>query len=243
MSGEDHKRWGEDLAAYMLGALRPDEREALERHLEGCKRCREELRWLEPAVNVLPETVERQEPPRQLRESLMAEVRADARRAESELPRAERRESRLAAWLRGIGLGGNGLRLAAGFAALVLVVAGVAGYMIGQDGSGGGAGGAETLEARQPNGITAMVVQEGDGGTLRLANVRDIPSDKVLEAWVQRNGKVEAVPALFVPDRHGQAETRIADMSGVEAVMVTTEPQGGSEAPTSKPIVEMAMPQ
>jgi anti-sigma-K factor RskA len=242
MSGEDHKRWSEDLAVYMLGALEPGEAAALERHLAGCERCREEMRWLEPALNVLPESADRQEPPRRLRETLMAEVRADARRAEAERPRSERRERRLAAWLRGIGLGGNGLRLAAGFAALVLVVAGVAGYMVGNDGSGG-AGGAETLEARQPNGITAMVVQEGDGGTLRLVNVRDIPPDKVLEAWVQRNGKVEAVPALFVPDRNGQAETRIADMRGVEAVMVTTEPQGGSEAPTSKPIVEMAMPQ
>ncbi len=65
----------------------------------------------------------------------------------------------------------------------------------------------------------------------------------MLEAWVEREGQVEAVPALFVPDRNGHAETTIADMSGVETVMVTEEPQGGSETPTGEPIMTMAVPQ
>ena len=33
----------------------------------------------------------------------------------------------------------------------------------------------------------------------------------------------------------------IPDMHGVEAVMVTSEPEGGSEAPTSAPIVIVAV--
>ena len=65
----------------------------------------------------------------------------------------------------------------------------------------------------------------------------------MLEAWVERDGKVEAVPALFVPDRHGEAETTIEDMTGVETVMVTKEPSGGSETPTGEPIVTMSVPQ
>ena len=64
MNAADHNRWREDLAAYMLGALERDEAAEFERHLEGCERCREEMRWLEPAVQTLPEAVERQEPPR-----------------------------------------------------------------------------------------------------------------------------------------------------------------------------------
>ena len=55
----------------------------------------------------------------------------------------------------------------------------------------------------------------------------------MLEAWVQRDGEVEPVQALFVPDREGRASTELADMDGVEVVMVTTEPKGGSETPTS----------
>jgi anti-sigma-K factor RskA len=230
MSGSDaHERWGDDLAAYLLGALDPAEAAELERHLEGCARCREEMRWLRPAVRSLPETVERREPPPALRESLMAEVRADARTAEE--PRPAR--FRFAA---------PRLRMAMAFAAAVVVVALVAGYEVGRDGSGNGAK-TTTFISRQPDGITVKMVRQGDGGTLRLANVKQLPPDKVLEAWVRREGEVEAVPALFVPDRGGRASTTIADMSGVEAVMVTAEPRGGSEAPTSEPIVTMSVPQ
>ena len=234
MSANDHSRWSDELAAYMLGALEPGEAAALERHLAECERCREELRWLTPAVQSLPEAVERQEPPRQLRESLMAEVRADARRAQGE---AAERRSWLPDWLRG-----RGLRVATGFALVALVVAAVAGYEIGKGGSGE-SGGASTLYSRQPGGISVKMVREGDGGTLKLAHVHQTAPGKVLEAWVRREGEVEPVPALFVPDRAGRASTMIADMNGVDTVMVTEEPQGGSREPTSPPIVTMSVPQ
>jgi anti-sigma-K factor RskA len=226
VNASDHTRWSEDLAAYMLGALDRDEAATLERHLAGCDRCREEMRWLEPAVQTLPEAVERQEPPRQLRETLMAEVRDDLGEAEARPAPARRRR-----WL---------LKPAMGFAVVALLVAGVVGYEVGNDGSG--EGGASTLE-RQVGDLNVKMVQEGDSGTLQLSGVHQLPPDKVLEAWVEREGEVEAVPALFVPDRHGQAETRIADMSGVGTVMVTEEPQGGSDAPTGEPIMTMAVPQ
>ena len=59
MSETEHERWSDDVAAYLLGALEPGEAAELERHLAGCERCRAELRWLRPAVELLPETVER----------------------------------------------------------------------------------------------------------------------------------------------------------------------------------------
>ncbi len=231
MSTSDHKRWSEDLAAYMLGALEPGEAAELERHLEGCERCREEMRWLEPAVHTLPESVERQEPPKQLRQSLMAEVRADAR--------AERSSPRPSRW-RGL-WATRGLRVATGFALVALVTAAAVGYEVGKDGSSEGE--SSTIVSRQEGGITVKMVSEGDGGKLHLSGVDQLPPDKVLEAWVEREGTVEAVPALFVPDRHGQAETTIEDMTGVETVMVTKEPSGGSETPTGEPIVTMSVPQ
>ena len=43
----------------MLGALEPGEAAELERHAEDCERCRAEMRWLTPAVEALPESVER----------------------------------------------------------------------------------------------------------------------------------------------------------------------------------------
>lgn len=229
MSAVDHTRWSDDLAAYLLGSLDPREATEFERHLEGCEHCREEMRWLEPALHALPEAVERQEPPPQLRESLMAEVRRDAR---AEAPADVRPAAPWRRWL---------LRPAVGFAVLALLVAGVVGYEVGKDGGDEG-GGASTI-VRQIGGMTVTMITEGDGGKLELAGVPQPPKDKVFEAWVERDGEVEAVPALIVPDRHGHAETTIADMSGVETLMVTVEPRGGSDIPTGETVMEMAVPQ
>jgi anti-sigma-K factor RskA len=236
---ENHERWNDDVAAYMLGALDPAEAAELERHLESCERCRERVRWLEPAVRMLPEEVERVEPPAPLRERVMAEVRADAAEAGAGAAEPETRtERKSGGWFSRLGGGAYGWRPLAGLAVMALALVAVTGYEIGNGGSGDGGGG-ETITSGKAPGITAEMVPEGEGGTLRLANVHQLPEEKVLEAWVQRNGEVEAVPALFVPDRDGNASTMIESMDGVEVVMVTYEPKGGSDAPTSKPVVTM----
>lgn len=239
----DHERWQDDAAAYALGALEPAETAEFERHLEGCERCQAEIRWLMPAVNALPEAAEPVKPSASLRASILGEVRRDA----AEHARAAgSHDAATRGWRRRLGdlLGGSGsrpigLRPLAALAAIALVAV-VAGYAIGTGGSDE-SGGGSTIVSRE-NGIAVKMVGEGDSGTLQLANVPQLPDDRVLEAWVQRDGEVEAVQALFVPDREGRASTQLPDMTGVEVVMVTSEPKGGSEAPTSSPIVTLSVP-
>jgi anti-sigma-K factor RskA len=232
MSAE-HERWSEDISAYVLGALEPGEAAELERHLEKCESCRAELRWLAPAVGALPESVASVEPPRRLRARLLAEVRADARGANAGANEERRGPS---AWLRPLRFGRMGWWPAAGLAALVLAVAAVVGYEVGKPGPDHGGG--VTYSARQGR-VAATVVRAGQGGALLLSNVKQLPADRVLEAWVLRQGAVEAVPSLFVPDRAGRASTTISDLDGVEIVMVTKEPRGGSERPSGRPIVSV----
>ncbi|HEX4304571.1 MAG TPA: anti-sigma factor [Solirubrobacterales bacterium] len=242
MNANEHDRLLEEVAAYAIGALDPGQVEELEKHLADCRRCQEELRWLSPAVRALPEAVERQAPPPELKQRLMAEVRADAdaeaRRARGE-ERRERAESRpgVGEWLRGLHLGGLTWKPLAGLALVVLVVAGGIGYAVGTD---GGSSGTHTTEVEPgANGIAAKVVTEGERGEVHLAGVKPLPKGRVLEAWVERDGIVEAVPALFAPDQAGRASTTIEDMKDVNTVMVTREPEGGSKKPTTAPIVEV----
>jgi len=245
MTDIDHDRWREDVAAYLLGALEPEAAAALERHAEGCEHCRAEIRWLTPALDALPESVEQLAPPRDLRERLMAEVRFEAEPADAPgaEPAAAGLFARASAWLRELGSGPMGLRPVVGFAAAVLVVAAVAGFAIGGGLGSGEDGETSTIVAGEAPGVTAKMVSEGDGGTLHLANVKQLPSDRVLEAWVQRDGEVEPVEALFVPDREGRASTELPDMDGVEVVMVTKEPSGGSATPTGEPLISVEVPQ
>jgi anti-sigma-K factor RskA len=229
MSENGHERHRNELAAYLLGALEPGEAAELERHLAGCEECRTELEWLRPAVQLLPESVERVEPPRELRGRLMEQVRSEAESAAAPRP------------ARGGGLRGWSLRPVAGLAALVLIVAAVAAYAISDGGSSDGD--TTTVVAGKSPGVTAEMVRDGESGTLHMANLHQLPRDEVLQAWVERDGRVESARTLFVPNQDGTASATIDGMDGVSTVMVTAEPRGGSVQPTGDPIVSVSMPQ
>ncbi len=229
MNETEHDRRRDDIAAYLLGALEPGEAAELERHIAGCPECEQELQRLRPAVRVLPETVERVEAPAALRSRLMEQVRSEA--AGPQAAPAAREASR---WR-------FGLRPIAGLAALALIIAAVGGYAIRDSGSGGGPKTTTVVTGHSP-GVTAEMVRAGETGTLRLANLHQLPAGKVLQAWVQRGKQVISAKALFVPNSDGTATATIDNMYGVNTVMVTAEPRGGSVQPTSKPIVSVAIP-
>jgi anti-sigma-K factor RskA len=229
MSETEHERHRDELATYLLGALEPAEAAALERHLAGCVECRTELEWLLPAVQVLPESVERVEPAPRLRQNLIEQVRAEAENAPASPSRARR-------WV----FGDWGLRPLTGLAAVVLIVAALA-YAIGTGDSGGGGKTTTVVSGHSPE-VTAEVVSQGESGTLHLANLHQLPPDEVLQTWVEREGRVESAETLFVPNQDGTASATIDDMNGVTTVMVTAEPRGGSVQPTGAPIVSVAMP-
>ena len=221
MSATDHRHWQEEVAAYLLGALEPGDAAELERHVAGCAECQADMRHLRPAVDMLPAGVEQVEPPARLRAEILGQARAGSARAgagERRMPFGRRMS--LSSW-----------RPALGLAAVVLIGATLAGYAI-RDGAE-----SMTVLAGKAPAVTAQLVMEDGSATMHLANVREMPDDRVLEAWVQRDGEVERAGGLFVPDRSGRATTTIPDMRGVEAVMVTSEPEGGSAAPTSTPMV------
>jgi anti-sigma-K factor RskA len=244
----DHDRWPDEVAAYVLGALDPEEAAAVERHLESCARCQAGLRWAMPAINALPEAVEQVEPPSSLRTKLLNEAKRDAAaRARAAAAEEGGPGARLTEWLRGSRSRPLVLSPAFGLLVIAMAVVAIAGYQVGTSGSGdGGSTGSEpvtTFKAGKAPGVVAKVLREGDGGgTLRLANVAPLDYNRVLEAWVQRGEKVMPVRALFVPDEEGRATALLPDMKGVSAVMVTIEPRGGSEEPTSTPIATIAIP-
>jgi anti-sigma-K factor RskA len=215
---EQHSVNRDELAAYALGALEPGEVDALERHLTGCNECREYLFWLDPAVDVLPASVEQREAPRRLKGALMAEVREDikaARRAERDRARADR------------GIWGTIWRPVTVVAACLVLVAGViGGYALRGD------------DETEPGSIAATLEREGDSGTLHVEALPVLPDNRVYQAWIQRDGKM--VPSTtFVVSRDGAKDVVIAgSLDGASGVYVTREPAGGSEEPTLPVIIE-----
>jgi anti-sigma-K factor RskA len=225
VSAQAHDSWRDDLAAYLLGALEPQESQRLERHLDECEECRERLEWLRTAVDVLPESVPQLEPPPDLRARLMQEVRESAAQ-----PRTDR--------ARGGGLRGWLDRPAAvALATVALIAAGVAGYELG---TGGGGASTTTLTGPQAkSGALAKLERSGDSGTLQVSGLSQLPRSQVYQAWVQRDGHMEP-SSLFAARSNGRGTAAIPHgLDGAQAVVVTVEPHGGSRQPTSSPLVSV----
>ena len=230
----------DDLAAYSLGALKPDEASALERHLESCESCRTEIRWLAPAVDLIPAGVEQLSPPDSLRENLMATVRAEAAAEAPAADAAPAREPRRARDPWWHGLRGLLMRPAVGIAALILLIAGVgAGWLLrGSDTVDQGANLVRAEPVGNATPVSATLERTGDTGTLHVQALPAIRNDEVYEIWVERAGVLEA-SNTFVLSGDGTAEAAIpGPLKGGQRIYVTREPHGGSQQPTTRPVLQ-----
>jgi anti-sigma-K factor RskA len=213
----------DDLVAFALGALDPGEEREIEAHAPSCARCTRELEALVPAVGVLGESVEQLEPPPELRERVLAEVRADVARSAAERERPpERRQRR----------GWRGLSMRPAIAVgLAIAIAAVGGYLIAGNGGGGG-----------PEERTVPVVaQQGIGGTLavgeqtsmlNLHGLGQLKGREVYQVWVAK-GQSLRPSSNFIPNGSGRAMTAVdGHLTPGTKVMVTREPHPGRVTPT-----------
>ena len=227
MATEWHRPYAEDLAAYLLDALTPEETSAFELHLAGCAGCQAEERWLRTAVDVLPSSIEQFEPPAELRQRLMGTVKAEAK-ADRDGRRPARRSFRSLI-----------LRPATAVAAVAILAAGIAGYLIGDE------GGVRTKTvAAKPIGAVPTaggeLVKNGRTTVLRVEGLPLQRRGRVYQVWLATAGGKKVIPSsLFVVDRDGHGSVAIpSGLADVQAVLVSNEPAGGSTAPTTKPVLQ-----
>jgi len=229
-----HERYRGDLAAYALGALEEREAAELRRHLADCEACRMQLRWLQPAVDLLPRSIEQLAPPAGLGKRLMATVRAEARDAGSagiEVA-APRRRREWATLIR---------RPATAVAAVALLGVGAAGgYLLHEPGESSSVITARPLPAA-PSNLAGTLEREDGSAILAMSRLPALPTNDVYEVWVKRDGTLEP-SSLFVPRRDRTAEAAVPGPLGdADAVLVTREPRGGSQHPTSPPLLRAVL--
>lgn len=235
MTARDHERFADDVGAYLLGALEPDEEEAFEAHLDTCDACRQEVVRLEVARDALPKAVDQVAPPDSLKTSLMETVRSDAA-AGRHAP--TRRRSR---W-RDVVLGCP--QFAAAAAALLLAVGIGVGALIGAVGGGDDSTtvAAQVDQSRLPDGQASLVIPEEGGAILRVERLQQLEEGRVYEVWVKRGERVTP-SSLFSVSRDGSGAAGVPeDLSDADAVMVTREPRGGSMTPSEQPVITVPLP-
>ena len=221
----------DELAAYSIGTLEPEETARIAAHVRGCETCRAEVEAYELTAWRLAEAVAA-EPPGRLRAAVVERARA-------ERPRRGGLSfgSILEAFRRPIPL----VVPAALLVALVVSLAGYAGARRDADRFASAVAGvangrvvalAASAELAQARGV---LVQPASGTPYLILDLPTAPSGKTWEAWIVRgdqpiaaglsDGSGVAVLALTVPLRPG------------DVVAVTLEQAGGASAPTSTPVL------
>lgn len=247
-----HEQFADDLSLYALGALEGEERQFVERHLDECSACRQELEKLRGDVARLAFSVSGPPPPARARERLLAAIAKEPRKTQH--PRA-----RWAWW--------NVLGWVAAVAAVAIAVLfrqqnsnlreQVTELKISTAKQDQQLGEAQQLLAAltspdalhftlvagkappQPQGKAIYVPSTGTLVFL-AGNLPAIPPQKAYELWLIPTTGAPIPAGLFKPDARGAAAViRPPLPTGVEAkaFAITIEPEAGSSGPTSTPVM------
>lgn len=236
MSGDCPHR--DSTGPWVLRALGDEEQSAFAAHLETCEICRREVADLQVVADVLPMAAPQVVPPPELKSRIMAVVNSEAQLLQAAGPEADRVPGR-----RGTGEGWR-RRLAAPFVRLrplpaaalasVLLAVGVAGGIVLS-------GGDDTTShpGFGPRGAQVALEVTGDHGRLDLRGMPAPPQGRIYQVWLVRGrGRPRPTHTLFTVPRDGRAQVDIMEsLKGTDRVLVTAEPPGGSEQPTSQPVV------
>lgn len=232
----DHEELHNSVAAWVLGALEPDEAAAVLTHVEGCATCREIEARLRRVVGALPLAAEEATPPPRLREKVLAAAAASGTPPALPVARPRRLPRRGAPRI---------WRVPLYAAAAVALIALLAGLLVGQafriaaPPSQPQVSRFQLTGHQEMEGAQAGVIDlRADG--LALVDFRGLPqpgAGRVYEVWLIRNGQNPEPVAVFVPDANG-ARVVLVDRSlaGYSVMAVTNEPgPDGSSAPTQQP--------
>ena len=216
MSG--HEQYAEDLALYALGALEGSERANLEKHLDGCSGCRQELDALRGDSALLAMSTAGPKPPQRSRQRLLTAIAKEPRGATAP-PTPRFNLWSIFGWAAAVGMLVVVIQLRRQNASLQQAV-----------NSLGSVVGAQTIELEnarrivdtltapesqtvtlvagktppQPQG-KAFYLKNRSGLVFVANNLAPLPPDKIYELWlIPPDGKPIAA-GLFKPDARGNA--------------------------------------
>jgi Anti-sigma-K factor rskA, C-terminal len=231
----------DDAAPYVLHAMDEGEWEAHRYHLADCEACAAKVAELEPVALALLSGVTQQAAPADLRSRVMGIVRSEAELLKAAGPGADRAQpppfSLRVNW--------RALRpLPAAVLASVALALGVgAGVLLsgGDDPISQRTVTAQVDATAAPGARAEMRMTSGGGARLVVAGMPAPAEGRIYQVWLD-HGSDHRPPlptdVLFSTSHDGRATVQVpGDLKDVSAVLVTSEPQGGSEIPTRRPVI------
>jgi hypothetical protein len=98
--------------------------------------------------------------------------------------------------------------------------------------------GAQIATGTLTSGGEAVAVVTADAGLVTVTGATDPGADRVYQLWVMRDGQPLAGPTSDVTG--GVVQISTDEFRTGDALALTVEPEGGSEQPTSEPVVVLA---
>jgi anti-sigma-K factor RskA len=236
-----HETFQNDLPAYALGVLEPEQTARMERHLSECVECRGVLREYEEVVRLIPLGLPRTEPSSSARRELFNRIRFDRSTAE------------------GFGWRGWWPRMRRHVLTAAVVVAIVVGAGLYWESTND----PETNDAAEmiadlrqdeataivsmrgsenaPQAVAQLLFQPGESRAgLVVSGLPPLPDDRAYQLWFVDPDDTRHDGGTFTVDDGGQAMVAIeapADYSPGWSCGVTEEPAGGSEWPTGRNVL------
>lgn len=209
-----------EIPGMLLGASTEQENREIRAHMETCSLCRELYQELSPAVNSLLSEVPLMMPSKNLKKDLMSKVQKDEKLFAAAAAPEKSKSKRF----------GFGFATALGLVLLAL-------FLVPQQSS------PRTLTAdvdskAAPSGKAALVIS--DNQTLRVSGMPSAGRGRIYQVWLKRGNKIEPTDALFGV-RKGQGSVVVPEKGDTTEVLVTSEPEGGSDAPTRNPILAVTV--
>ena len=237
---DEIERIMELLPGYSLGLLEPDEQAEVERYLDGCRICTEEIHLYDGLAGILLSTATEVDPPVQLRARLQERINKSTPAAARPVSRATPPGfiARLrAAWARPV--------IQAVLSVLLVVLVG-SNIFLWQSRS------EDQASAHIPGGMSALpllgtenapeatgfalISEDGASGMLVAEHLPTLPADMVYQVWlaIDEEGVLDS-GGLFEVDELGYGGLRLKTplaLKDYNRLGVTMEPAAGSSGPT-----------
>ena len=234
----NHERFDELKDAYVLGALPEQERRELEEYLAAHPERQAEIDELGNVASLLALSPPEQEPPPELRRSIMDVVEAEAQRP----------PARTRSWLAGVRELLSVRNLALGAAAL-LVIGLFSWNMLLQGQVQDLQGQVASLQDSQESRMVALagtgaaqraqaevILLKDHKAVLMAEDMPRVPENKTYQIWVIE-GDVTQPSGLFEPDGETVAAVVEKPLDEDDVIAITIEPDGGSQQPTTDPML------
>jgi anti-sigma-K factor RskA len=241
----DDKSFEDLKEAFALGALPDDERATVEAYLALHPERQAEIDDMVGVAGLLALAPPEQEPPADLRRRLMQVVESEAVQPEEV---AERPTPSWFGWLggfRNVALGAAAA-LVVGLLSWNVLLQGDVQELRGQVEEARGARVANEAQQTREIALDGTWAEQGaraevtalkdDRAILVVEDMPSMPDDRTGQVWVIRDEKPEP-SGLLEPSGNMAATAITTNLDGADAIAVTVEPAGGSDEPTSDPVL------